>query len=306
MNIKIGIDYYPKLSELTQDEKDLRYKYGAVGMGLYYAVLDLIYSGEGYYCKIAERNLIMLASDNKLTIKQTTEIIKDMVRYKLFDKEKFEKYHILTNYTIQQNFYKVAQTRKYVKNLVNEYLLDFTKLKIENKEILSENSQNLREKSKINIVEKRKEESIVVNNINTNVFNTSYEGIKQRAKEHTEEERQPYKNYYAVMYMWQNRDMEKVSNEIIDTMIDALEQSSTQQGLIFKELTYYKDDVINILLNINKQSFESICISLLHKATVNKAYYILSCLINQARQNVHTAYKYEEDYLIYENELKSL
>ena len=104
----------------------------------------------------------------------------------------------------------------------------------------------------------------------------------ERVRERTEKERAMFKDYYKWwFYPHVPQERQQTVIEIIDTMIEALEQARTVQGIKFKEQTYYKSDMAKIISTIDPDRLGSIALSVETKKSYNKAWYILGCIINK-------------------------
>ena len=295
--MKIGIDYYPHFTAFSKEEKDFRYSYGATGMGLYYAILNDIYSLNGYYIKITKPYLKELTFSNNITddnnkqsIELTMQMIGQMIKSKLFDITLFKKYKILTSKEIQKNYFKVAE-RRTATEIVEEYVMPFLNTKNEN---VNRTEENVNEAGK-NVEEKEQSRELkkLVNNIN-NIFNNERVHTSVRARERTQEERQIFIDYYRWWFMPHiSKEKQETVLEVIDTMIEALEQARTVNGIKFKDTTYYKSDIAKIISTINPDRLGSICLSLETKKSYNKAWYILGCIINKGIKE--TAIRYQND-----------
>ncbi len=106
---KEKLDYYPKDSDQLSNRKIRRIlnEYGANGYLVYEHLLQLIYGGKGYYI-IVDNNLAFDISDflpSGISESMVKSMIEDFVNYGLFDKKKYEILRILTNETIQENYY---------------------------------------------------------------------------------------------------------------------------------------------------------------------------------------------------------
>ena len=118
---------------------------------------------------------------------------------------------------------------------------------------------------------------------NLTIF-SSYEILNNtgKAPAHTERERAPYKYLFSKLYL-HNEIYKPYVNEIIDTIIEADNQSHLAVGLNFKCIHYDKlNPLSDILLNITDQEMQSILENLYNKYNTikNRPAYILSAVIN--------------------------
>lgn len=118
---------------------------------------------------------------------------------------------------------------------------------------------------------------------NNNIF-TNYEtaGQSERANIRSEEEREEYikyfKNFFDCCYGDNFRD---IAYEIIDTMIEALEQSSTENGLRFNGETYHLKELSKMLLISNTKFSNLVQQITLSENIKSRPLYILGCLIKK-------------------------
>ncbi len=118
---KLELDYYPHRTDFRHDTRfyKLRRVWGNQAMGLYQVILDVIYSGKGYYISIANGgrdNLVeLLWSEYGMydgtDYEDIDKMLDQMVDAGLFDREMFEK-GILTSKEIQEVYYTATAKRR--------------------------------------------------------------------------------------------------------------------------------------------------------------------------------------------------
>ena len=283
--MKQSIDYFPHYTTFSSKELDLRYDYGATGIGLYYAILNDIYGFEGYYVEITSTYIKRLTTENNITnengqrdVKTTMKIMGQMLKSGLFDMTLYKKYKIFTSVEIQRNYFKVAE-RRVGSEIIEQYILPFSYEKLKNVNRNEENVNNVGKND--NELEQSREVKLLVNN-NINTFSNECVCASVRVRERTEKERAMFKDYYKWwFYPHVPQERQQTVIEIIDTMIEALEQARTVQGIKFKEQTYYKSDMAKIISTIDPDRLGSIALSVETKKSYNKAWYILGCIINK-------------------------
>lgn len=152
-----------------------------------------------------------------------------------------------------------------------------------------ENLKNLKKPNQ-NLKNLKKPYMIYDNDIDrqqNNIFNDYNACAHACVRERTEEERKPFKDFYndeIFQYGLSDKRL-KIANEIIDTMLEALEQSDTADGLKFKSKQY---DAISLLEKFSKVDAYGFGKIITHLASgdvteiENRAVYILSSLLINA------------------------
>lgn len=120
---KVGIDYFPLDVDMDQDDKIAMIEAvrGIEGFGVVIKLLMKIYK-EGYYYKWTEREQILFSKRINVDINRVNAIINDCIKWDLFDKELFNKYHILTSRGIQKRYLEAVKRRTSIE-LIQEFLL---------------------------------------------------------------------------------------------------------------------------------------------------------------------------------------
>lgn len=120
---KVGIDYFPLDVDMDQDDKIAMIEavHGIEGFGVVIKLLMKIYK-EGYYYKWTEREQILFSKRINVDINRVNAIINDCIKWDLFDKELFNKYHILTSRGIQKRYLEAVKRRTSIE-LIQEFLL---------------------------------------------------------------------------------------------------------------------------------------------------------------------------------------
>ncbi|MGL5050881.1 MAG: DUF4373 domain-containing protein [Fusobacteriaceae bacterium] len=120
--VKKGMEYFSHDVSLSDDKKVrlLEKKCGYVGYAVFIKLLEEIYKEEGYYLKVVEEELECCFQ--LLEIEEVVEIIEVCLDRNLFDRDKFEKYKILTSSRIQKNYIAGTGRRTAVK-MKKEYII---------------------------------------------------------------------------------------------------------------------------------------------------------------------------------------
>ena len=126
-NILKRLLYFTIETNFSKDMKikKLRKKYKSPGVLLYLMLLERIYGDEGYFLNWDDDLVFDITNDvPEYDEKNIQECLDFMFEIKLFDKEKFEKYTILTSRGIQERYQEIALRRK--NKIKHEFLISVT------------------------------------------------------------------------------------------------------------------------------------------------------------------------------------
>lgn len=162
---KSGIDYFPLDVTLNTKFELIEAEFGLTGFGVVVHLLQEIYGKAGYYIEWTEEVALLFARKVGLGGSVVSEIIEASIRRGMFDKEKYDKYRVLTSKGIQTRYFEAVSRRKNLEVDYNILLVDVAQtlpnvgIQAKNVNILSKNAdierQSKVEKSK---VEKSREE----------------------------------------------------------------------------------------------------------------------------------------------------
>ena len=165
---KSGIDYFPLDVTLNAKFELIEAEFGLTGFGVIVRLLQEIYGKAGYYIEWTEEVALLFARKVGLGGSVVSEIIEASIRRGMFDKEKYDKYHVLTSKGIQERYFEAVSRRKTLEVDYNILLVDVAQIlpnvyiSAKNVNIFSKNAdierQSKVEKSR---VEKSKEEYIL-------------------------------------------------------------------------------------------------------------------------------------------------
>ena len=125
--LKDGVDYFP--FDVAMDEKfDLiEAEFGLTGFAVVVKLYQRVYS-RGYYCEWTNEVALLFGKNVGLGGNAVSEIVSAAVKRGIFDKDKFDRYQILTSHGIQSRYFEAVSRRKSV-NVNRAYLLlDVTKI----------------------------------------------------------------------------------------------------------------------------------------------------------------------------------
>lgn len=165
---KSGIDYFPLDVTLNAKFELIEAEFGLTGFGVVVHLLQEIYGKAGYYIEWTEEVALLFSRKVGLGGSVVSEIVEASIRRGMFDKEKYDKYHVLTSKGIQERYFEAVSRRKTLEVDYNILLVDVAQIlpnvyiSAKNVNIFSKNAdierQSKVEKSR---VEKSKEEYIL-------------------------------------------------------------------------------------------------------------------------------------------------
>lgn len=176
--IKQGLDYFP-LDVNCDDKLDLiEAKYGIEGFGIVVKLWQKIYKN-GYYLEWNKEMLLLFKKQINVDIKIIENLIKDCLNWKIFDKNLYNKFSILTSNGIQTRYFNAIDKRK--KNgIIEKYLLLNIEL-IQNKQELIPNKQQLISEKPMVSAEFSTQSKVKESKVNKSKVNE----IKLNKKKHT-------------------------------------------------------------------------------------------------------------------------
>lgn len=138
-----ALRYFALDCHMDDSIKLLESEFGLKGFAVIIKLFQKIYGDEGYYC-VWNHDVELLFAASLSTDREpiggsfVSEVIKGCLRRGIFDKQKYEKYGILTSRGIQNRYLEAARRRTSTK-LINEYLLVKVDPKFKNVSIISKN-----------------------------------------------------------------------------------------------------------------------------------------------------------------------
>lgn len=118
---KAGLEYFPLDVEFDDEVDLLEAKHGIVGFGVLIKLYQHIYKA-GYFFNASEDRLLLFKKRVDVDIDTVNAVINDCLRWKIFDKNLFEKFGILTSRGVQKRYVEATKRRTEVE-LVKEYVL---------------------------------------------------------------------------------------------------------------------------------------------------------------------------------------
>lgn len=227
---KLGIDFFPLACIESTIERAVLSRFGSQGCYILISLLRKIYGEWGYYLVLNDDNVDDIIDRHKVKITTLDEIINFLISREYFNKELYEKYKVLTNIEIQENYYKVAERRKVVFHEMKYCLISHTKVEKnagETEEYVSKTKENVSSCKTI------REESGVE---------------KEYTKEEEETALTQFKNEYSLKCMgfdFNKFDFSKYSIKKIFTAVKESEFLSSAKNLDLKWLLDNYERVVN-------------------------------------------------------------
>ena len=128
MAIKSGLDFFPLDVCLDKKFELIEAEYGLTGFGVIVHLLQEIYGKEGYYIEWTEEVALLFARRCGLGGSVVSEIIEASIRRGMFDKEIYDKYHVLTSRGIQKRYFEAVSRRKSLEVDYNILLVECAKI----------------------------------------------------------------------------------------------------------------------------------------------------------------------------------
>jgi hypothetical protein len=125
---KSGIDYFPLDVTLNAKFELIEAEFGLTGFGVVVHLLQEIYGKAGYYIEWTEEVALLFARKVGLGGSVVSEIIEASIRRGMFDKEKYDKYHVLTSKGIQERYFEAVSRRKTLEVDYNILLVDVAQI----------------------------------------------------------------------------------------------------------------------------------------------------------------------------------
>lgn len=113
-----GLEYFAFEANYDRTTRLLTAKFGACGIGILTLLLKSIYGDMGYYMVWNDESRLLFGDEADIA----DNVVNACVGWNVFDREKFDKYSILTSAEIQSRYAEGIKRRKRVE-FINEYLL---------------------------------------------------------------------------------------------------------------------------------------------------------------------------------------
>lgn len=143
---KSGIDYIPLDVNLDEKWDLIEAEFGLTGFGVIVRLLQEIYGKAGYYIEWTTEVALLFARKVGLGGSVVSEIVEAAIRRGMFDREKYDKYRVLTSRGIQKRYFEAVSRRKVLEVDYNILLVNVAQIcpnvdiRAKNVNILSENA----------------------------------------------------------------------------------------------------------------------------------------------------------------------
>lgn len=126
--MKSGLDFFPLNVDLDNKFKLIEAEFGVTGFGVVVHLLQEIYGQEGYYIEWTEEVALLFAQKYGVGVSAVSEIVCASIRRGMFDKEIFDKYHVLTSRGIQKRYFDAVSRRKVLEVRKDILLVDIAQI----------------------------------------------------------------------------------------------------------------------------------------------------------------------------------
>ena len=120
-SLKVGLDYFRLDCHLDTKFELIEAEFGLKGFAVVVKLYQRIYGEQGYYCEWDDDVALVFGAKTHLGASVVSEIVNAAIKRGLFDRDKFDKYHILTSTGIQKWYFDSIGRRERVE-VKKEYL----------------------------------------------------------------------------------------------------------------------------------------------------------------------------------------
>lgn len=121
---KSGISYFSLDVNLDSKMELIEAEFGVVGFGIVVHLLQEIYGKEGYYIEWNSEVALLFSRKIGEGAGVVSQVIEASVKRGMFDKDIYEKYHVLTSRGIQKRYFEVVSRRKNIDVDYNILMVD--------------------------------------------------------------------------------------------------------------------------------------------------------------------------------------
>ncbi len=214
-----GIPYFPLDCQLDDKFALIEAEFGLTGFAVVVKLFQRIYGRCGYYCEFTNEVALLFGREAGLGGNAVSEIVSAAVRRGIFNKELFEKYHILTSEGIQKRYFEAVSRRKKVE-VKKQYLLVNCAELLKNADISEENADIYGKNDNISVQSKEEKSK------------AEYSKEEKTAGGGVPPGFETFWNSYPKKISKQNalKAWEKLSpdNELVKVILDSLEKQKSQ------------------------------------------------------------------------------
>jgi hypothetical protein len=155
--IKVGLDYFSLDVSLDDNVELMEAECGLAGFAILIKLWQKIYS-EGYYIEWEEDNAVLFSRKINSEITLVNSVVISCLSRKIFSKELYDKYKILTSKAIQKRYLIACkQVKRSNVTFIKDYLLVNSELTQVITELTTVNSEEISKNSEFSTQKKRKE-----------------------------------------------------------------------------------------------------------------------------------------------------
>jgi len=122
--LKSGIDYFPLDVVLDSKFELIEAEFGLIGFGIVVKLYQKIYAEQGYYLEWTNEVALLFAKRIGMGGSVVSEIVEASIKRGIFDKDLYEKYHVLTSRGIQKRYFEAVSRRKEIEIDMSILLVD--------------------------------------------------------------------------------------------------------------------------------------------------------------------------------------
>lgn len=186
---KKGLDYFSFDVNFFDNDKIalIEAEFGMKGVFVLLKLLCKIYS-EGFYCEWGKDQCLLFTSRKlkpsipDITGKFTQQVVDSLVERNFFNKELYEKHHILTSKNIQERYFEAVKRRQKTELNKDYWLLSSIENVCRNAENVDIFSQSKETENKYNLPQ----EDINYNNTNTHARGGNFKNLYQELSKHAQ------------------------------------------------------------------------------------------------------------------------
>lgn len=146
--MKSGLEYFPLDVHMDDKIALIEAEFGLTGFAVIVKLYQKIY-GSGYYCEWTNEVALLFGRKIGLGGSAVSEIVRAAIKRGIFDKDLYDKYHILTSAGIQKRYFEAVSRRKRVE-VEKTYLLYCDTTNFKNVYISGENADTSEKNAYIN------------------------------------------------------------------------------------------------------------------------------------------------------------
>ena len=221
---KVGLDYFPLDVDMDQDDKIAMIEalHGIEGFGVIIKLFMKIYN-EGYFYKWTESEQILFSRRINVDIKKVNAIIKDCIKWNVFNDELFEKYQILTSKGIQLRYLEIVKRRIRVEVIQDYILVNDEVLNAYNNIInvnINEDNADINQVNDNISTQRKEKERKEVYNITLTPEETNYISVLARIKDYPLDEVKDIEYMRTLKERYPSLDMVQAINKFSDYILD--------------------------------------------------------------------------------------